>query len=99
MKKGLFYLSCFSFFASTLTAALPPLFQDIAELKEILNDRQLGQLLQSGETINQITRTEKGYVITTNQSSLTVEVVYAPSKRPGPVAFSLKFIKPKPKNF
>jgi len=97
MRKALFFISCLFLFATSLPAALPPLFQDIAELKAIFDDPQLGQLLQSGEAIKEIQHTEKGYVISTNKNILAVEIVYASAARPGPAKFFVKFSKPKPR--
>lgn len=76
-----------------LSAALPPLYQGLAELKAILNDPQLSKELQSGEVIESLEKTETGYEIHTNKSQLQVEVHYKPQKQPGPVQFDLEFHK------
>lgn len=77
-------------------AALPPLFENIAEIKAILDDQRLGDLLESGETIKEIKKVEKGYIIKTNQHKLLVRVVYKPISMPGPAKFDLEFKTPKP---
>ena len=81
-----FFLSC-----SMIFSALPPLFEDIAEIKAILEDNKLGQFLQSGESIQVIRKVEKGYVIKTNHHKLFAEVIYRPNTKPGPALFEIEF--------
>ena len=75
-------------------ALLPPLYQGIAELKAILNNDMLEQMLDSGEVITSITKTDEGYTIQTNHQQLLAQVVYEPNKLPGPAKFKILFKKP-----
>lgn len=96
MKKIAFtVLVCCMFFGS-LSAALPPLFQDLSELHAVLNDKLLGQRLSSGEPIKSIIHVENGYWIITNKSKLLAEIVYEPSTKPGPAKFTVKFNEVEP---
>ncbi len=72
-------------------AALPPLYQTSSEIKAIMEDIQLGQKLQSGESIEKIEKNDQGYLITTNKSQLQVKVTYQPAQQPGPVSYQLHF--------
>lgn len=81
---------------STIFAALPPLFEDIAEIKAILSDEKLGQLLEAGESIDQINKIKIGYAIITNKHKLIAKVIYKPINRPGPAQFDIKFKTPEP---
>lgn len=75
------------------SAALPPLHQSIKELKAILDDPELSKELTSGEVIEAIERTESGYEVYTNRSSLQVDVHYQSQATPGPIPFDLQFHK------
>lgn len=77
-----------------LYSLLPPLYQGIAELKAILDDKKLGQELGSGEVILDIRKTDHGYLIVTNQNELMVQVIYQPNRFPGPAHFELEFKNP-----
>lgn len=95
MIKSIFFISCsLLFFHATIFAVLPPLFEDIAEIKAILDDRKLGEMLGSGETIHLIKKIEKGYLILTNKHKLIVRVIYKPTNRPGPAQFEIQFQTP-----
>lgn len=76
-----------------LSAALPPLWQNVAELKSILSDKKLGDYLDSGEAIIVIKKTEKGWLFVTNHHELPVHVIYKDAKMPGPAEFDIKFGK------
>lgn len=77
-------------------SALPPLYEDIAEIKAILDDQRLSHLLESGESIKEIKKGEKGYVIKTNRHKLYAKVIYKPNSMPGPAQFDIEFKTPKP---
>lgn len=85
-----YYLLSF-LFINTSFAALPPLWEDVKELKAILDDPQLGSSLQSGESILKIKRTEKGWLIVTNKNHLAIQVVPQQQDKMGPAKFSLEF--------
>ena len=94
MKKLFLIVGAWGCLSSSLFAVLPPLYQGLNELKAIIEDRQIGELLQSGEVITDIHKTAEGYVIVTNHHHLVVQVVIDPSVRPGPALFHLVFQKP-----
>lgn len=92
MKKiGLFLGACVVF-SNSLSAALPPLYQEINEIKAILDDEKLSHYLSSGDLILSINRVEKGYVILTNHDQkLVAEVVYDQNRKIGPAQFQIVF--------
>lgn len=77
-------------------AILPPLYQTASEIKSILENQQLGETLQSGESIIKIEKIDQGYELTTNKHHLKVDIIYEPSIRPGPAQFKLQFGTPIP---
>lgn len=88
------------FFATLLTsgsvyAALPPLWQNVAELKSILSDEHLGSHLESGEVILEIKKIDQGWLIITNHQELPIHITYKESKMPGPAQFNVEFGKAK----
>lgn len=76
---------------STLSAALPPFYESLVEISAILKDQRLAEKLSSGEPIVEIKKNEKGYLITTNQHELQVNIVYQKQDMPGPAKFNLEF--------
>ena len=78
---------------SCLQAALPPLAQNIAELRALLNDSRLYELLGSGEVIQEIVRIKGGYEVVAKHQILHVEVHYLPPKNVGPARFELEFLR------
>ncbi len=77
----------------TVSAALPPLWQNVAELKSILSDEHLGSHLESGESIILIKKTEKGWLIITNHHELPVHIKYKEATMPGPAQYDIEFGK------
>lgn len=78
-------------------AQLPPLYQDLKELRSILVSDNLGQLLPAGDTIQDIRKVEDGYLIVTNNHRLMAKVIYKDGKI-GPVPFTIEFQNPEPIN-
>ncbi len=78
------------------SAVLPPLYQSLAELKSIITDPRLGQVLESGELIKEISRTSDGYVIVTNHHELPVKVIFKKNAHPGPAQFTIEFEELRP---
>lgn len=76
-----------------LFALLPPLYQQLAELKQIIENEELPNYLQSGELILTIERQDHGYLIVTNQQKVFAEVIIQPQHTPGPAQFSISFHK------
>ncbi len=92
MKKLLFIL-----LASTSFAALPPLAQSTRELQAVLSDNQFYQNLGGAELIKEIIRTEKGFLVLTQNYVMRVDVKYGSrgdQKMVGPVSFELEFHAP-----
>ena len=85
-----------NYFLSFILAALPPFEQSNREMRSILMDRKLYELIGSGESILEIKREEGGYVVTTSKHKVWVEVQYLPnhSGRLGPVEYNLVFHPP-----
>jgi hypothetical protein len=77
----------------SVTAALPPLWQNVAELKAIFADKNLGDHLDSGDAIIVIKKTEKGWLFVTNHHELPVHVINKDSTTPGPVQFDIEYGK------
>jgi len=95
MKKLL--LGCFLFItiSSSCFAALPPFYQSAKELKDLLSDQRLAEKLGSGQLIQDIIRTENGYLIVTPRKRLDVEVHYYPPKYGvGPSQYEFYFHEP-----
>ena len=76
-------------------AALPPLWQDVAELKAILNDERFSKdsRLQSGDSIEDIKKIEGGWMIYTNKQQVPIRVIYGDQTMPGPAKFTIEFGK------
>jgi hypothetical protein len=97
MKKILIVLCLF--IAQSAFALLPPAAQSIDELRVIINDNELGQRLGYAEPIEQIVKTESGYLILTPSKQLEVSVLYIPNKKKiGPAQFNIKFQNAVPRN-
>lgn len=91
MKQLLFFLALVA--TSALTALLPPVWQDVAEIKAILNDERLNQYLDSGETLEKIEKQPTGWLFRTNKSILFVEIHPEKQSMPGPEKFTIEFNK------
>jgi hypothetical protein len=72
-------------------ALLPPLYESIAQLQTLL-DQKLP--LESAEVIESITKTDEGYLIKTNYSSLNAVITPLPQSKPGPAKYEIRFEKP-----
>lgn len=96
MKKLIVMLGAMMALNGAASAVLPPLWQGVAELKSMLNDKRFGETLQSGEVIQEIKKTDNGWRITTNKSEVDVHVVYQHASKPGPAQFVLEFGVPSP---
>ncbi len=90
MIKTAFFISI----ASTMFAVLPPLAQSTKEMRAILNDSQLYQMLGSSQNIQEMSRTDFGWVVKTQDLALEIDVIYTPQKQPGPAQFELRFRQP-----
>lgn len=79
-----------------IEALLPPLYQTSSEIKAMMENKQLGQKLQSGEVIEKIEKNDQGYEITTNKNRLQVNVTYENQSYPAPAQHNLSFEDPIP---
>lgn len=91
MKKILVILFGSIALNTTLPALLPPLYQSTAEIKAILSDEKLSEVLQSGDLIMDIKRTESGYLIITNHREVEAQIVYKKSHSIGPAKFDVVY--------
>ena len=88
MKKWIFIL-----LASTTFGALPPLAQSVRELQALLADGRLYEALGSAEVIQEIVKTERGYLVMTQNYSMEIDIKYGGGEKRiiGPVHFELEF--------
>ena len=91
MKKKICFILSISI--TTAYSLLPPLEQNIKEMRAILQDEALKQLISSSEIITDFLRKDKYYLIITNKKVLRVDVRYISPKEKfvGPVKYHLKF--------
>jgi hypothetical protein len=91
MRQLLFFVALAA--TTTVSALLPPVWQDVAELKAILNDSRLNQLLDSGESLQGIEKQPTGWLIRTDKSIVFATVHPEKQTMPGPEKFSIEFTK------
>ncbi len=91
MKKLIFI-----FLASSTFAVLPPLAQSTREVQALLADGRFYDALGSAEQIKEIIRTDKGYLVFTENYAMRVDIKYGggDKKIMGPIHFELEFYKP-----
>ncbi len=78
---------------------LPPAIQRNREIQAILADPFIYSRLGASEMVESIQKTENGYLITTQNFTVSVEVVYVREGRKiGPAEFRLEFSEPVPRN-
>lgn len=94
MKKFAFAAVLLMLSAGSAFASLPPLYQSLRELQALLTSEGLQESLGSGEVIQEIVRTAQGYVVTTQNYHLTVDVQYAHPGKIGPAEFDFQFHPP-----
>ena len=76
MKKLILCAAC-ALFAQT-AFALAPLDRSIHEIRDIVTSPELRRFLPRTESILDIRRVDRGYLLLTNRYQLFVEVVYGP---------------------
>lgn len=76
---------------SSLSAALPPYWQDSKEICQILSDPQLERLVPA-QPIESITRESGGWFIQTSQGSVHAIITYLPVQTFGPARFTVRYI-------
>lgn len=82
---------------SGLQAVLPPLYQNKKEIEAILNSPELSKAIPEGESLEEIRKTDKGYLVITRRYLVVVLVRYHRMKQMvGPAKFTLEFSRPVP---
>lgn len=76
---------------SSAFAALPPLWQGVAEIEAILKSPELGKELDSGEGLQGLYRNADGWIIETNKRKVQAVITHQPQDRPGPQKFTVSF--------
>lgn len=94
MKKLLYCLSLFVLSAGPVEGLLAPFEQSAVEIKKIVDSDELRNLLGPSQPIQGIERNDQGYIITSSDYTLQVDLNYQYSGRIGPAEFQLKFEKP-----
>lgn len=79
------------FITPAAEALLPPLYDSISAYKELLGSQELGKKLDESESIIDIEKTETGFLIITNKSTLVVDLAREPQNQPGPAKYRLEF--------
>lgn len=87
MKKSLFFLLLV--LTTPSWALLPPFYQSVKEVEEILANKALSSL--SGEELLLIQKTEEGYLLETSRHRVMITVKKILKTSPGPASFSLEF--------
>lgn len=91
MKKICF--TAFLLIASQGFCILSPLNQSIREMNAVLDSFELRKLNQS-EEIQEIIRTDSGFVVLTNDSVINISITYDSKTLIGPRQFNLHFEDP-----
>lgn len=89
MKKMLFALILLT--TTSGFALVSPLNQSIREIEKILSSRELAQYFHQNDTIVEIRHEGDNYIVRTEDSQITIEVIYIPTQRVGPKDFKLIF--------
>lgn len=80
-------------FTTPIFAALPPFAQTEREIRVIINSKELQQFIPYSDVFEKLTKTEEGYLITTNKREVRAVVHYSNESRVGPAEFSIEFLK------
>ena len=80
-------------FVMPMFAALPPFAQAEREIKAILESKQLPEFSPFSDIFEEISKTDDGYLITTNKREVHVIIHYSKTSRVGPAEFTLEFVK------
>lgn len=91
MKKIVFAMLAL---ATVGFSALPPMAQSIRELQKLLSSPEI--YINSAEWIKEISRNEKGYLVTTANYEMQVDIHYGggPQGFCGPAVFRFEFQEP-----
>lgn len=94
MKRWIFAFFMLFACCKSAFALLPPYFQSVKEIEQILQDERLHQILGSGQPIVEIQKVGSSYHILTLKYFLKVNVHYIPREMPGPALFEIEFEEP-----
>jgi hypothetical protein len=91
MKKWIWLVALVA--QTFVEGALPPFWEDDAELKAILEDSRLGQFFDSSMIIDAISKNNEGWEIKSGKLEVIVKVKEMPQQKPGPQKFTLEFLR------
>ncbi len=80
-------------FTTPMFAALPPFAEAEREIKMIIKSKELHQFIPYSDAFEKITKTDEGYLITTNKREVRVVVHYSKESHIGPAEFTIEFLK------
>lgn len=89
--KRIYVTTAVLLIAASSEAALPPFYESLSEYKSLLNNQELANKWGSADTIHDIQRTEKGFIVSGRKHALEVDLVYDPQDQPGPAKFHFVF--------
>lgn len=95
LKKTFTLVAGMVLMAQMSYAVLPPLAQQLAELRAIFASTEMDRLGMA-EMIENIEKTETGYLIKSTNKKMEVDIIHLPSGI-GPVKFDLNFKEPTPR--
>lgn len=93
MKKFLFTV-VLCVIAQPAFALLSPLNQSLEEINAIVHSSDIETRIPQGQAITKIERHGNGYLLTTDEMQMRVDIQYLPSTYPGRQKFSLVFHAP-----
>jgi CHASE3 domain sensor protein len=79
---------------SSVEAILAPFEQSAVEIRAIIDSEELRNLLGPSQSVLAIEKKGRGYLITTSDYTLQIDLDYQYSGRIGPADFQLTFQKP-----
>jgi hypothetical protein len=88
---GVLFLTLVSFL---YLAVLPPLAESTREIQALMKDSHLHQILTSAEVVEQVIRTEGGYLVLTQKRLVPIDIEYHSQEKPGPLAFTFRVREP-----
>ena len=94
MKYALLLLTACMLSLGTAEALLAPFEQSVREIETIMESEEMRNLLGPSQSILAIEKNKEGYLITTSDYTLQVDLEYQYWGRIGPADFKLTFKKP-----
>lgn len=89
----LYFLFLCSLYPIQGFSVLSPLNESIRDMQQVLQSREL-QKLPASEAVEEIVRTDTGFVVFTNTYRITIEKEYKKRSFLGPKQFELRFSPP-----